>query len=90
MNELELQVIKNKLEHYLEKAKVEQGVQMIFFMLTNILDQSTEVIYIGKNAKEALEMAFQRKAENGSVRVPKVVSRKKQFIPAMLHVLSEL
>lgn len=90
MNELELKAIKNKLEHYLEKAKVEQGVQMIFFMLTNILDQSTEVIYIGKNAKEALEMAFQVKASDGSARVPEVVSRKKQFIPAMLHVLSEL
>lgn len=90
MNEDELKAIKNKLEHYLEKAKAEQGVQMIFFMLTNILDQSTEVIYKGKKAKEAIEMAFHVKAARGSAIVPNIVSRKKQFIPAMLHVLGEL
>ena len=84
------EIIKNKLEHYLEKAKAEQGVQMIFFMLTNILDQSTEVIYKGKKAKEAIEMAFHVKAARGSAIVPNIVSRKKQFIPAMLHVLGEL
>ena len=90
MNETELKAIKSKLEQYLEKAKEEQGVQMIFFMLTNILNQSTEVIYKGKNAKEAIETGFSVKAENGSAILPGVVSRKKQFIPTMLHVLGEM
>jgi manganese-dependent inorganic pyrophosphatase len=90
MNMDELKAIKNKLEEYLEKAKAEQGVQMIFFMLTNILNQSTEVIYKGKKAKEALETAFSVTAENGSAIIPDIVSRKKQFIPAMLSVLNEM
>jgi len=90
MNEEELKAIKNKLEEYLEKAKAEQGVSMIFFMLTNILNQSTEMIFKGKNAKEAIETGFSVKADNGSAVLPGVVSRKKQFIPAMLHVLSEM
>ena len=78
------------MEEYLEKAKQEQGVQMIFFMLTNILNQSTEVIYKGKNAKEAIEAAFSVTAENGSAMISNVVSRKKQFIPPMLLALGEL
>ena len=90
MNVDELNAIKHKLEEYLEKAKSEQGVQMIYFMLTNIMDQSTEVIFKGKNAKEALENAFSVNAENESVVVPNLVSRKKQFIPALMHALNEL
>lgn len=90
MNEKELKAIKNKLEQYLEKAQTEQGVKMIFFMLTNILNQSTEVIYKGKNAKEVIENGFSVQAENGSAILPGIVSRKKQFIPAMLHVLSDM
>ncbi len=90
MNERELKAIKNKLEQYLEKAQTEQGVKMIFFMLTNILNQSTEVIYKGKNAKEVIENGFSVQAENGSAILPGIVSRKKQFIPAMLHVLSDM
>jgi manganese-dependent inorganic pyrophosphatase len=90
MNADELKGIKTKLEEYLEKAKQEQGVQMIFFMLTNILNQSTEVIYKGKNAKEAIEAAFSVTAEDGSAIIPNVVSRKKQFIPPMLLALGEL
>ncbi len=90
MNEKELKAIKNKLEQYLEKAQEEQGVKMIFFMLTNILNQSTEVIYKGKNAKEVIEAAFSVHAEDGSAIIPGVVSRKKQFIPAMLHALSDM
>ena len=90
MNEKELKAIKNKLEQYLEKAQTEQGVKMIFFMLTNILNQSTEVIYKGKNAKEVIENGFSVQAQNGSAILPGIVSRKKQFIPAMLHVLSDM
>jgi manganese-dependent inorganic pyrophosphatase len=63
---------------------------MIFFMLTNILNQSTEVIYKGKNAKEAIEAAFSVTAEDGSAIIPNIVSRKKQFIPPMLLALGEL
>ena len=90
MNEKELKAIKNKLEQYLEKAQTEQGVKMIFFMLTNILNQSTEVIYKGKNAKEVIENGFSVQAQNGSAILPGIVSRKKQFIPDMLHVLSDM
>ncbi len=90
MNGEELKAIKDKLEEYLEKAKEEQGVQMIFFILTNILNQSSEVIFKGKNAKEIIESAFRQKAEDNSICIPNLVSRKKQFIPAMLHVLNEM
>ena len=89
MDKEELLAIKNKLKDYVTKALKVQNVDMIFFMLTNILDQVTEVLCIGKDAKEIVEEAFDVTITNGSVFLP-VVSRKKQFIPSVLAVLSEM
>jgi manganese-dependent inorganic pyrophosphatase len=90
MNDNELKAIKSKLEEYMDKAMEQQGVKMIFFILTNILNQSSEVIYKGKNAKAALEAAFHVKEQNHSVIIPNLVSRKKQFIPTMMPVINEI
>lgn len=89
MDPEELQIIKLKLEDYIAKAREVQNVNMIFFLLTNILDQSTEVIFTGKGADEVLEKAFGIQTEHGSGMIPNLVSRKKQFIPDMLLALSD-
>lgn len=89
LNESELSDLKNRLLPYLEKAMQEHGVDMIFFMLTNIISESTELIYIGNNAEELIQNAFRIKAEEGSFHLPGVVSRKKQLIPAIVTSIQE-
>lgn len=89
LNELELLDIKTRLLPHLEKALHEHGVDMIFFMLTNIINESTELIYIGNNAKELIENAFQAKEIEHSITLPGVVSRKKQLIPGIVASLQE-
>ena len=84
----ELQVIKNKLTGYLERAYLEHGVEIIYFMLTNILEESTEIICAGENSVELLEETFGVAAKDGSVTVKGMVSRKKQLIPAIMETLS--
>lgn len=84
----ELQVIKNKLTGYLERAYLEHGVEIIYFMLTNILEESTEIICAGENSVELLEETFDVAAKDGSVTVKGMVSRKKQLIPAIMETLS--
>ena len=64
-------------------------MQMIFFMLTNILEETTELIFCGDGASELAQKAFRTKAEEHSVILKNVVSRKKQLIPAMMRVLQE-
>ena len=82
----ELSSIKEKLENYLDKAYKEHGMNMIFILLTNILAESTEVLYVGDGAKELLEDAFNITIEeNKPVILPGVVSRKKQFIPPIFE-----
>ena len=64
---------------------------MIYFMLTNIMDQSTELICKGKDADKAVEEAFPSvNVQGGSAILPGVVSRKKQLIPALLLAIGEM
>jgi manganese-dependent inorganic pyrophosphatase len=87
MGSEELENIKQKLLPYLEKAFLEHGVDMIFFMLTNIMEESTELLYRGNNAKEVLESAFHLPEKEDRILLRGVVSRKKQLIPALMGAL---
>ena len=57
---------------------------MVFFMLTNIIEESTELLCYGKDAKEQVIQAFDLPADTEDVRLAGVVSRKKQLIPAFV------
>ena len=52
MSKEELQKVKEMLTPYLPKVLEKNGVQMVFFMLTDILDESTELLCCGARAKE--------------------------------------
>lgn len=88
MDSDELITIKQKLMPYMEKAIENHGVRMIFFMLTNILDESTELLYKGNGSKEAIQNAFKITID-GSVILKGLVSRKKQLIPALMSALQD-
>lgn len=89
MNDEELLEIKSKLLPYMEKAEV--GVDAIFFMLTDIMKESTEMLFFGKRAKQMIEEAFLIRTEDikddHSCILRNVVSRKKQVVPAIVGSL---
>lgn len=85
----ELKMIKERLMPAMEQECGKHGIQMVFFMLTNILEESTELICYGEEADELVWKAFGQKLENKACILPGVVSRKKQLIPAMMQVLQE-
>ncbi len=89
VNALGLSELKERLLPYLEKAYEEQDVDMIFFMLTNIIRESTEVLYQGAGAQELLENAFLVKSKERGFRLDGVVSRKKQLIPAIMAAIMQ-
>ncbi len=88
MNALGLAELKERLLPYMEKAYRELGVDMVFFMLTNIIRESTEVLYIGSGAESLLENAFHGKAREQGFLLSGVVSRKKQMIPAIVAAVN--
>lgn len=83
----ELAELKARMITYMEDTFAEHGVDMIFFMLTDILDESTDLIFAGKGADEAAAKAF-TSAEEGRTYLKGCVSRKKQIIPQLTEALS--
>ena len=86
MDKTELEQLRPKIAAYMEGA-VKEG-EMLFFLLTNILTESSALVFAGEGAKELVETAFGEPEENW-VHVPGLVSRKKQFVPSVLHVLQQ-
>ena len=86
----ELGRIKEKLIPFMNSEYGRNGVSSVYFMLTNILEESTELIFYGENCDNLLEEAFHVKAQNRSVILPGVVSRKKQLIPALMEAMQDI
>ena len=77
-----------ELESIKESECGKHGIEMVFFMLTNIIEESTELLYYGSGAKEVIEKAFEDLPVNEvSCELKGVVSRKKQLIPAFMMAL---
>ena len=85
----ELLQIKDVLSVYLEEAARIHGLDMVFFMLTDIINESTELLCYGKGAKEQVLEAFDLSPDVEDVRLNGVVSRKKQFIPTFVVSLQK-
>jgi manganese-dependent inorganic pyrophosphatase len=85
MDSEELQLIKERLLPYLQIECGKHDIGMVYFMLTNILEESTELIYYGEDSDRLIQTAFNIQPENGTFHLPGVVSRKKQLIPAMMQ-----
>lgn len=90
LNADELEELKDRMLPYMAKAKEEHGMDMMFFMLTNILTESTELLCEGQGAEQLVAGAFRANSERGAgvkdhvVSLPGVVSRKKQLIPGIM------
>ena len=79
------------LQPYLEEARNKQNVEDLYMLLTDVPKEESVVICTGRYAAEVLSNGFEsRPAADGSWTLPGVVSRKKQFIPAMMSAYQEL
>lgn len=83
MSQVELEEVKEKLESYLEKVLAEQKLSMVVVMLTDILEETTEIIFAGAEAEELMKICYGEPKE-GKVILKGVVSRKKQLIPTLM------
>ena len=89
LDEEELAEIRHEMTPYLKAHFKELKLEQVYFLLTNIQEQSSEVLFCGHGARETLEKAFETETSEESCALPGVVSRKKQFIPAMMTALQE-
>lgn len=88
MSREELDEVKERVLPYQATIMEERKLNMVFIMLTDILNESTELICMGKGADEAVEKAFYKQKMNDGFRLRGVVSRKKQLIPELLDAIA--
>lgn len=89
MNQKELNSIKERITTYMQEHFNNFNLDMVFFMLTNIIDESTELIMYGDNTAIIVEQAFSHEVKDNSCSLPGIVSRKKQVIPEIVNVMQQ-
>ena len=87
VSQSELDRLKEEMVPYLKQLLPTSGLDMLFLMLTNIIGETTELLYVGQGAKDYVEAAFHREAGENSVFLPGVVSRKKQLMTPLLGAM---
>ena len=85
MDSDELAEIKERLVPFMVSECGRHGVTRVFFMLTNIIEESTELLYYGEGSEDMARIAFHMEPEDGVFDLKGVVSRKKQLIPALME-----
>lgn len=89
MSAEELKEIKEIVEPHLEKARQNHSLNMIFFMLTNIITESSELLCCGPEAREKILNAYDLPDDTEQIMLRGVVSRKKQLVPTLVGALQQ-
>lgn len=89
MSEEELKEIKSTVLPHLERARKSHHYDMIFFMLTNIVTESSELLCSGMDTREKIIGAFDLREDTEDILLKGVVSRKKQLVPTLVGALQQ-
>ncbi len=65
----------------MEKTAREKGFDLVVLMLTDVLLEGTQLIYVGDD--EIIRQAFNVQPKDSTIFLPRVMSRKKQVIPTL-------
>ena len=84
-----LESIKEKLIPYVDENLIKRNVDMVFFLLTDIQQSSSELLAWGEGATEIAKVAFDLDEQDGILYLPGVVSRKKQVIPNIMKAIQQ-
>lgn len=57
LDKTELEELRPKIAEFMENSD-RNDVDMMFFLLTNIMEESSDMVFVGENAKELVEAAF--------------------------------
>ncbi|SDB20708.1 manganese-dependent inorganic pyrophosphatase [Pseudobutyrivibrio sp. YE44] len=85
----QLNNIKDGIKTYMKSLQSSSELDAVFVMLTDILNESTELLFVGDEADKIIADAFRMPVEKDSYILEGVVSRKKQLIPPIMESLQE-
>ena len=91
----ELDKVGEQLKPFMKQVLGDKRLEMVFVMLTDILEESSKVICEGHDAEKLLEEAFHTESDaekEGNLKgvyLEGVISRKKQMIPTLMNAMAE-
>lgn len=86
----ELGKVKKKMLPYMESLLPNSGMDMLFMMLTDIIRESTELLFVGANAQSVVQAAFTEETGEQSAVLKGVVSRKKQVLGPLIEAIENM
>ena len=90
VSERSVKTAKELLLPYLQEALQKEELNVVCYMLTNIMTSSTELLFAGEGAREIVALSFpDAVVGDGAVLLPGVVSRKKQMVPNLTHGITD-
>ena len=85
----ELEQIGEQLRPFLPQVLGEKRLNMVYVMLTDILEESSKIIFAGEDAGKILAHAFKKQEDADGILLDGIISRKKQRIPTLMNEMSE-
>ena len=89
MSREELDKVAEQIRPFMVQVLAEKKIDMVYVMLTDILEESSKIIFDGENAGKILGAAFRKEERSGGILLEGIVSRKKQFIPTLMNEMAE-
>lgn len=81
--------LKEEMLKYMEKKADENSFSMVLLLLTDILNEGSQILVAGKSP-EVVEKTFSIKLEDSTAFLPGVLSRKKQVIPPLTSTITTM
>ena len=85
----ELEQIGEQLRPFLPQVLGEKRLNMVYVMLTDILEESSKIIFAGEDAGKILAHAFKKQEDADGILLDGIISRKKQMRPTLMNEMSE-
>ena len=89
MSRVELDKLGEQLRPFMAQVLGEKKLDMVYVMLTDILDESSKIIFSGNEAGRILASAFRKQESEDGILLEGIVSRKKQMIPTLINAMAE-
>ena len=79
--------LKDEMLDYMNQKADSMGFEMIMLVLTDIINEGSQILVTGRNP-EIAEEAFKVKLEDSTTFLPGVLSRKKQVVPPLTQIIT--
>lgn len=85
----DIEKVKKKEVPFIETVTGDAGLDVVYLMMTDVMSECSYVICSGKNADMMMMQAFGVDKTNDTYILKNVVSRKKQFLPAIMEAMEQ-